>query len=363
MEAAEILTMIITSFAGGILGAALGALPAFVFMGFVIMGGEALRIAGINIAGAEFGGITFELAFGAFFGPHITFAAGAAAAAYMAKQGYFGDGFGGRWGAHKGKNILVACGGRHTDVLLVGGAFGVLGWAIFAVSDALALPWDPIAVAVVLSALVHRIVFRFPIIGKPRSGGILDITPFERGVTHETDGSSGKPTERLDVEPWLPWFYKWGNVAIISAAFGVLAGLTYYWTGSMFLAFGFSAATLVFLNLSWFNDMEAPQVTVPVTHHVTLPAATAVAAYGGFTGGEEIAAVQGELVLLEAVLIGLVFGLLGGLLGELAQRIFFMHGDTHWDPPATSIVVSTLLIAILHMAGVFPSAGFVPVPF
>ena len=39
-----------------------------------------------------------------------------------------------------------------------------------------------------------------------------------------------------------------------------------------------------------------------------------------------------------------------------------MHADTHWDPPATSIVLATLLIAVLHMVGVFPSAGFIPVP-
>ena len=362
MEATEILAMIITSFAGGVLGAALGALPAFVFMGFVLIGGEALRIAGVNIAGMELGGYTFDLAFGAFFGPHITFAAGAAAAAYAAKKGYFGPGFGGNWGAHPGKNILVACAGKHTDVLFVGGLFGVLGWAIFYVSDLLALPWDPIAVAVVLSALVHRLVFRFAIIGEVRGKGIFDISPFERGDTHATDGANSAPEERLDVEPWLPWFYKWGNVAIISAAFGALAGLTFYWTGSMFLAFGFSAATLIFLNLSWYDDMRAPQVAVPVTHHVTLPAATAVAAYGGFGVAAEISAVQAEIVLLEGVLIGALFGIIGGLLGEAAQRVFFMHGDTHWDPPATSIVLTTLLIAILHMVGVFESAGFVPIP-
>ena len=363
MEPIEILAMIIASFAGGVLGAALGALPAFVFMGFVIIGGEALRIAAINIAGVEFPGYTFELAFGAFFGPHIAFAGGAAALAYAAKKGYMGPGFGGNWAPHKGKNILIAFAGRHADVLLVGGLFGILGWVIFYVSgELLALPWDPIAVAVVLSALIHRLVFRYAIIGEIRGNNIFDVSPFERGETHETDGTGGRPAERGNAEVWLPWFYKWGNVAIIGLAFGVLGGITFYWTGSMFLAFGFSAATLMFLNLSFSDDFAAPQVPVPATHHITLPAATAVAAYGGFEAAPEIAAVQGEIVLLEAVLIGAVFGLIGALLGEVAQRVFFMHGDTHWDPPATSIVLTTLLIAVLAMVGLFPSAGFVPLP-
>ncbi len=363
MEPIEFIGLLVAAFAGGILGASLGALPAFSFMGFVIIGGEALRIAGVNIAGVDLGGYTDNLAFGAFFGPHITFAAGAAASAYVAKKGRMGPGFGGNWGAHKGKNILIASGGRFTDVLLIGGLFGILGFLIFWLSgDVLQLPLDPIALGVVLSALVHRVAFGYHPIGKVRGDGLLSVGAFERGETDETDGEGGTPNPRLRAEPWLPWFYKWQNVAIISLGFGALGGMAFYFTGSMFLAFGFSAATLAYLNLSWFNDWEAPQVAVPVTHHVTLPASTAVAAYGGFSAMPEVDAIGAEMFLIEAVLIGAVFGLIGGLLGELAQRIFFMHGDTHWDPPATSIVLTTLLIAVLHLVGLFPSAGFVPLP-
>ncbi len=362
MEPITIFAMILASFAGGILGAALGALPAFVFMGFVIVGGEALRIAGMNIAGIELGGYTDNLAFGAFFGPHIAFAAGAAATAYAAKKGYMEPGFGGNWGPHKAKNILIAYAGRKLDVLLVGGVFGIIGWLVFYLSDLVGAPWDPIAFAVVVSALVHRLVLRYPVIGKVRGDNLFDLGPFKRGETHETDGQGGKPAERLNAEPWLPWFCEWQNVGLIGLAFGALGGLTFFYTGSMFLAFGFSAATLVFLNLSFTEDFKLPQVPVPATHHITLPAATAVAAYAGFEGMPEIATVQAEIILLEAIGIGALFGLLGALLGEVAQRIFFMHGDTHWDPPATSIVVTTLLIAILPLAGVFPTAGFVPLP-
>lgn len=100
-----------------------------------------------------------------------------------------------------------------------------------------------------------------------------------------------------------------------------------------------------------------------MTHHITLPAATAPMAYLGIGLAEAApSVVQAELLLLEAILLGAVFGVLGALLGELSERIFYAHGDTHWDPPATSIVATTFLIAVLAMGGVFPTAGWVPTP-
>ncbi|WP_247002329.1 hypothetical protein [Halosolutus gelatinilyticus] len=94
-----------------------------------------------------------------------------------------------------------------------------------------------------------------------------------------------------------------------------------------------------------------------------LPAATAPMAYAGLTLADATpSTAQAELLLLEAIALGAVFGILGGLLGELSQRIFYMHGDTHWDPPATSIVMTTFLIALLALVGVFPSSGWIPLP-
>src|SRR6056297_1687650 len=104
-------TFWITAFAGGAFGAAIGALPAFIFTGFVVIAGEALNIAGGAPEGAS--GITGYVGFGPIFGPHISFAAGAAAAAYAAKQGYMDD----------GKNILWAAGTNHIDMLMVGAVF------------------------------------------------------------------------------------------------------------------------------------------------------------------------------------------------------------------------------------------------
>jgi len=63
------------------------------------------------------------------------------------------------------------------------------------------------------------------------------------------------------------------------------------------------------------------------------------------------------------LLLGALFGVIAALFGELIQRIFFAHADTHLDPPAAAIVVGTFIIAVLAVAGVFPSSAWVPLPF
>jgi hypothetical protein len=131
---------------------------------------------------------------------------------------------------------------------------------------------------------------------------------------------------------------------MIGLVTGLLGGFTALTTGSPFLAFGISAASLTFLNLG----VER----IPVTHHMTLPASTAALA---FTGG----AVE---LGTAAIVVAAIFGISGALTGEVVQRVFYAHADTHWDPPASAIVVNTFFIAILAIAGVFPSSSWVPVP-
>ena len=67
---------------GGFFAAAIGALHAFIFTGFMGIAGLAIAMAG---AGTNF--LTF-VAFGpSTFGQHIAFAGGVAAAAYAARTG------------------------------------------------------------------------------------------------------------------------------------------------------------------------------------------------------------------------------------------------------------------------------------
>ncbi|WP_284438512.1 hypothetical protein [Haloarcula laminariae] len=330
-------------------GAALGALPAFIFTGFMVIAGEAINILTAQlgeVAGIATGdvapNVTGLVAFGPVFGPHIAFAGGAAATAYAAKNGKMDTGF----DYHEGKNILYAF-GTEPDILLVGGVFGVLGMFIRQLSGGLALPWDPIAMGVTLSAVAHRLAFGYPLVGEARGDGLLDMSPFARGDTRTAAGGDvaadgGVEADRLAVEPWLPHQYKWSGVAVLGLAAGILGAYIALVTESFFLGFGISAASLLFLNLG----VEK----IPVTHHITLPASTAALILGS---GPDA---------LVALAVGTVFGVYGALAGEVHQRVFYAHSDTHWDPPAAAIVVTTFTIAVLAIIGVFPDSGWVPVP-
>lgn len=296
------------AFAGGAFAASIGALPAFVFTGFMVIAGEALALAGGPVEGM--GSITGLVGFGPIFGPHISFAAGAAAAAYAAKQGYLED----------GKDIASALGTHNIDVLLVGGIFGVIGFAGTELLNYVEFPTDNIALMVFISALLHRVVFGYSIIGEITGDGILDMGPFERG-------------EENAPGVWLPWQYKWSGVAMIGLIGGLIGGFLYVETGSAVLGFGISAASLVFLNLG-LDDF-------PVTHHITLPGS--VGALGAAAAG------YGDPIVM---LFALGFGVFGALFGELIERIFYAHGATHVDPPAAAIAASGLLATLLTAVGV-----------
>lgn len=335
--------LLIAAFAGGAFGASIGALPAFVFTGIMVIAGEA--------GGLE--GVTGSLAFGAFFGPHVSFAGGAAAAAYAAKQGYMTSGF----DFHEAKNITYALGTK-VDVLVVGGLFGILGALIRQGSVGFGLPWDPIAMGVVLSALFHRLFLGYSLVGIVQGSGVFDMTPFEREEARTGEAGTipdhvKSATERLAVEPWLPHQYRWSNVAFLGLVTGLLGAYAAIETGSPFLAFGISAASLLFLNLGVEN--------FPVTHHMTLPASTIALAVVASGDGVESAALTGASDVT-ALVAGALFGLICALFGEFFQRIFYAHGDTHWDPPAAAIVFGTFVIALLYFMGVLGTTVWVPTP-
>ena len=324
--------------AGGAFGAALGALPAFAFTGFLVMGGTLFDAGGSGV----------DIGFGPVFGPHISFAAGAAAAAYASKQGYMQSGF----DYHNGKDITVALGSK-PDILAVGAAFGLIGVLIETTFRFLAVPTDPIAFTVVASALIHRAVFGYSVIGvvSDKADGYFDMGPFEREETRaagEVPGDGGKEgADRLAVEPWLPNMYKWSHVASIGIVAGIAGGYAGIQSGSPFLGFGISAATLLFLNLGVGK--------IPVTHHMTLPGATAYFA----VIAEGDAAISGLDPAFGLVFAG-IFGLLGALIGEAFQRIFYAHGDTHVDPPAAAIFIVHSIIALLVILGIFQTGVWVP---
>jgi len=340
--------MLLAAFAGGAFGASVGALPSFSLAGLLVIVGElyklTARTVGVDAIPVD---ITASIGFGVVFGPHVAFGGGAAALAYATKRGYLDTDF----EYHQAKEVTRGLGSK-PDVLAVGGLFGVVGYWIATVSRTVSAAVDPVALGVVGSALVHRVALGYSLIGaSPRKW--FDMSPYKRAQTaeNETLADGGEPP----VEPWLPYQYRWSNVLMLGLVVGILGAYIAYLTASPFLAFGISVFALVFLN--------AGVAEIPVTHHITLPASTAVLALVDTPVAELTPAlVTGSVPLWVALLVGAGFGTVGALFGEALQRVLYAHAETHLDPPAASIVVTSFLVGALAMSGILASSVWVPTP-
>lgn len=261
------------AFAGGALGAALGANVAFIFTGFMVLIGVAIAAGG---GGRDFIG---SVAFGPLLGPHISFAGGVAAAAFAAKRGKL----------ETGRDIGRGLAGLNApDVLVVGGAFGAIGFLIQ--SMLASAPTDSVALTVFLNAVIVRLVF----------------------------GSSGLFPKAHAGGGWLPYQRDWPQLIALGATLGLgsawmlkLLGVD---RGGDVLGFGIAAASLTFLQTG---------TSVPVWHHIALPAAIAYTTFGG------------------NIYAGAAGGAAGAVIGEIYSRIFHANGDTHIDPPACAIFTLT----------------------
>lgn len=277
---------LVAAVGGGIWGASVGAVPAFIFTGILAMLGAVAALSGHP----ELLGV----AFGPVFGPHVSFGGGVAAAAFAGARGVLPT------GRDIGTPLMSL---KRVDVLLVGGIFGALGYLVNA-----GLGWsgvaawtDSIAVSVVLTAIVARLMF-----------GRTSVIAASTSV----DGSAppfGRRFRPTDSATWLPWQQDIQHVVTISLAVGLAASYLASSAGlnaaADALSFGIATTVLVFLVMG--NK-------VPVTHHIALPAALAVLHGTGFFGG-------------------VLCGVAGGLIGELGSRVMLIHGDTHIDPPAIGI--------------------------
>lgn len=351
MDVADLWTweMVIAAFAGGAFGASIGALQSFSLAGLMIVFGEVYALAYRGSGDLAPIDVTGSIGFGVVLGPHIAFAGGAAAIAFAAKVGHFDADF----AYHDAKHITHGLGANPVS-LVVGGVFGMVGYWVATLALVLGVPTDPIALGVVASAVIHRLAFGYSLIGAAPHG-LLDMSPFERGQRRSSaDVVVDGGRRRLLVEPWLPYQYRWSTVALLGAVVGILGAYLTYLTGSAFLSFGLTAFSLAFLCAGVAN--------IPVTHHMALPASTIVLASVdpySTQAGQLAAAIS----LGEALLFGAAFGLVGGLIGELAQRVFYAHADTHLDPPAVSIVVTTLFIGALALLGYLPHSAWIPLPW
>jgi len=278
---------ICAAFGGGMWGAAVGAVPAFVFTGVLALLGATAAATGHKEL--------VDTAFGPVFGPHVSFGGGVAAAAYAASRGKLPT------GRDIGSALMAL---KSVDVLLVGGLFGLAGLLVnWGLTTAGAGKWtDTIAVTVILTAIAARLIW-----GKTSVFGTVS-------------GPTGRRFRPDDSATWLPWQQDFSHVLAIGLSVGLAAAYLASHSGitaaADALSFGIATSVLIFLIMGH---------KVPVTHHIALPAAMGVLNGAGFAGG-------------------VLCGMAGAVLGEIGSRVFLIHGDTHIDPPAVGIALVALIV-------------------
>lgn len=291
------ITDLVVAMGAGIFGVAIGGLPSFIFVGFLIFFGVAAQAL---TGDAAFLG---AFAFGAF-GPHVGgWACGVAASAWAAKAGKL----------ESGRNIAAAgMGWNSPTALLVGVVFGAIGYVVNWAFNQVGFAWtDTIALTVVVSAIIVRLAF-----GK--TGLLGNLKPAGQA-------RFAKPPEEFK---WIGYQCDNGQLALIGLGAGTMSAfiaLLLPDSGGMFIGFAISAISLVFLQFA---------VPVPVTHHITLTAAVAAAASGSLVWGA-------------------IFGLVAAFVGEFYSRLWLIYGDTHIDPPASTIATLTTLSILLSTLGVY----------
>ena len=284
---------LIAAFGGGVFGGVVGALPAFIFTGFVVIAGAAVGLSG---AGADL--VVGNIGFGSFFGPHIGFAGGVAAAAFAANKKKLMD---------NGADIVTAPFGLNdASPLLVAGVFGIIGYLVNFVYGQF-LRTDTIALTVATSGIICRFAFGSTgLTGKYEGSGAREWTPAGTNLVKSIVLGVGMGCIVGGIAASI---YSAGGGSVLGAFPGLI--------------FGISAATLIFAQTGF---------AVPATHQITLPAANAAVGALLATGNPGF-----------AVAMGILFAVLGSFLGDTVGRIFNSHCDTHIDPPAITIFLLTFV--------------------
>ncbi len=285
----DILT-ILAGFTGGVFGTAFGSIPAFVLIGVFALIGAILTLSGVT----DF--VVGTVAFGPFFGPHVSFAAGAAAAAYAANKAKKLD---------SAQNVLAALFGiNDIKTLLVGGLYGVLGIVTFTLitkQSVFVTDYPAFCVCVVL--FLNRIIMgKTSIIGTLKEGEKRDIFPRDEILLNSVNGL----------------LFALG-VAVIGQKL-IEAGVS---QDAMAIypvfVFGISALSLIFLQMGF---------SIPITHHITYPAATV-------------------FIMTQNIYLAAITGFINAILWVIAGKIFNSNCDTYIDPPAIVIVISMFVINLI----------------
>jgi len=324
---------LIAAMFGGYFGAAIGGNFAFTLTGFMILVSWGIYVGSGSIAGVSDIGFNY-LAFGPVMGPHITFAAGVAGAAYAMKKGLIESG--------RDATSPLARLGR-VDVLLVGAAFGVFGY-LFNIGLGF-LPWfgshiDTVALTVFTSNVLARLIW---------GNGLVVSSKYNQGATGFFKKIAPNDTDfwlRYQEKPsqYLPLGFFAGGMAAGAAvmlAHFVKGGAAFAHT----LPFAISAIIIGFLILG---------AEMPVQHHITIIGGLAAVKFMPVLTGQganfdwnAVWTSSTWMTAIGAILIGSVFGMVSAFLGEFQSQLFHQRGNTHVDPPAAAIWSSTLLVLVI----------------
>ena len=290
---------LIAAFGGGVFAASIGALPAFIMTGvFAVVG----AVAGMCGAADASNILVNYIAFGSFFGPHISFAGGVAAAAYAKKKGL----------TDNGAAIAPALAGLNApDVLVVGGVFGVIGFLfkelvvanLFAGTISPRLVTDAPGFTVFCSAILVRLVF----------GGKL-----KTGSNIVSKGAAFTNTLVIGI----------GYSLVVGGVYAaaITSGVPAEGFGGLYhvLIFGLAAVGLV------FAEMGQP---FPGCHHIVIIAAETVVQCYNSTGN-----------MWMAVIVAIVFGTISAIICDAETNLINSGTDSHIDGPACAIFIMTFVV-------------------
>ena len=316
MEPWSINTLLIC-FAGGIFGASLGGLWAFVLCGFLVLSGCMLVLAG----GTDF--VLLQVGLGPVFGPQIGFCGGIVAASYAA-------GVRKNLPSGTGKDILSPLIGTSWDVLLVGGVVAVVTHVLVQILGKIPIinTFDCLALAIVILSCAGRLLFH----GEMPWGNTESIKKHGWLRTNNYGLS------------WVPWMAPPSRLAVIGLGIGIFSGALAMGTKGILdpmVAKGAVSATAAFvvpLILAWalaaicltgLNLGTGEIQKFPVWHCMAILSALTYLHFGSL------------------LLAGLV-GIAAAFLQELMARMFWNHGSDHIDPPALAIALGTFLLNQAH---------------
>jgi len=311
------LTTLLFVFGGGIAGAAFGALWAIIICALIVLAGCLVVLSG----GSDF--LLLQVGLGPIFGPHVGgFGAGLIAAAYAV-------GFKKNHPSGSAKDILSPLVDTSWDVLLVGGIASLLAHAVLQFEGKIPIinQTDTIALNLLIFTGIARFVF------------------FKEGLfgSQESIKKNGLfGTANYSIS-WAGWQSPPGRLLVQSI------GMSSF---SVALALGTKSVLDPLAAAGKISAAGAFVVPLIIGWAIAIIGLIALMCATGSLQKVPIwhcSAIISALTFLMtgSVPVAVFAGVLAAIVQEFMARLFYNHGSTHIDPPATAILFCTLIVNLL----------------